>query len=89
MYALDVIISSGEGKPKESELRTTVYKRAMEKNYVLKTKSARLFYSELLNKYPALCFSMRAFEDEITAKLGVKECLEHGLLNPYPVLLEK
>jgi hypothetical protein len=32
---------------------------------------------------------MRAFEDEITAKLGVKECVEHDLLNPYPVLLEK
>jgi len=70
-------------------MRTTVYKRAMEKNYTLKTKSARLFYSELLNKYPALCFTMRAFEDEITAKLGVKECSEHELLNPYPVLLEK
>lgn len=32
---------------------------------------------------------MRAFDDEITAKLGVKECLEHDLLNNYPVLLEK
>lgn len=32
---------------------------------------------------------MRAFEDEITAKLGVKECAEHDLLNFYPVLLEK
>jgi len=86
---LDIVISSGEGKTKESELRTTVYKRALDRNYTLKTKSARLFYSELLNKYPALCFSMRAFEDEITAKLGVKECLEHDLLNNYPVLLEK
>lgn len=82
-------MSTGEGKTKESELRTTVYKRALDRNYSLKTKSARLFYSELLNKYPALCFSTRAFEDEITAKLGVKECNEHDLLNPYPVLLEK
>jgi hypothetical protein len=32
---------------------------------------------------------MRAFDDEITAKLGVKECCEHDLLNFYPVLLEK
>lgn len=47
-YVLDVVISSGEGKTKESELRTTVYKRALDRNYSLKTKSARLFYSELL-----------------------------------------
>lgn len=44
---MDVIVSSGEGKTKETELRTTVYKRAIEKNYNLKTKSARAFYAEL------------------------------------------
>lgn len=32
---------------------------------------------------------MRAFEDEITAKIGVKECLEHELLTPFPVMIEK
>ena len=36
-----------------------------------------------------MCFSLNSFEDEITAKLGVKECLEHELLVPYPVLAEK
>jgi len=38
---LDIFVSSGEGKPRETELRTTVYKRAIEKTYNLKTKSAR------------------------------------------------
>lgn len=32
---------------------------------------------------------MRAFDEEITAKMGVKECMEHDLLVPYPVLSEK
>jgi methionine aminopeptidase len=32
---------------------------------------------------------MRSFEDEISAKIGVKECIEHDLLNEYPVLSEK
>lgn len=69
-------------------MRTTVYKRAIEKNYNLKTKSARAFYSEINQKYPSLCFSIRDF-DEITAKMGVKECSEHDLLVPYHVLTEK
>jgi len=32
---------------------------------------------------------MRAFEDEITTKLGVQECNKHDLLVPYQVLTEK
>lgn len=70
-------------------MRTTVYKRAIEKNYNLKTKSARAFYAELNQKYPSLCFTMRGFDEEITTKMGVKECMEHDLLVPYPVLTEK
>ena len=31
----------------------------------------------------------RAFEDEKQAKLGVVECVKHGLLEPYNVLWEK
>merc|ERR1719456_2097821 len=36
VYSLDVIVSSGPGKPKETELRTTVYRRALENTYQLK-----------------------------------------------------
>ncbi len=35
VFGLDAIVSSGEGKPKETELRTTVYKRAIETTYKL------------------------------------------------------
>ena len=95
VFVLDVIVSTGAGQPKEvlllcqSELRTTVFKRDINRNYVLKSKAARTFFNDVLTKYPVLCFSQRSFEDEITAKIGVKECLEHELLNTYPVLLEK
>ena len=41
----------------KSELRTTVYKRDINRNYVLKTKAARTFFNEVLTKYPVLCFS--------------------------------
>lgn len=41
VYALDVIVSTGEGKTKESELRTTVFKRALDRNYTLKTQKGR------------------------------------------------
>lgn len=89
VYAIDVIVSTGEGKTRETELRTTVYKRALERAYNLKTKHGRAFFHTLCEKFPALCFSTRNFEDEISTKLGVAECLKHDLLNGYPVLTEK
>lgn len=36
VFALDVFVSTGDGKPKSSEFRTTVFKRAIEKSYNLK-----------------------------------------------------
>lgn len=32
---------------------------------------------------------MNSFEDPNAARLGLKECLDHELLVPYPVLVEK
>lgn len=36
-----------------------------------------------------MCFSLNAFEDDTSAKIGVKECLEHDLIVPYSVMTEK
>ena len=66
-----------------------MYKRDINRSYVLKTKAARTFFNDVVTKYPVLGFSQRSFEDEISAKIGVKECLEHDLLTPYPVMEEK
>ena len=40
-------------------------------------------------KYPTLPFSIATFEDLTAAKVGVKECLSHELISPYPVQVEK
>ena len=66
-----------------------MYKREMDVQYNLKSKSARNFFSLVNKKYPTLPFSIRGFEDLTGAKVGVKECLEHELLMPYQVLTEK
>lgn len=88
VYALDVLVSTGEGKPKESEVRTTVYKK---KNiiYQLKMKTSRAFFSEAEKKFGFMPFTLRAFEDEKKARLGVIECAKHDLMEPYPVYFEK
>ena len=89
MIGLDVYISTGEGKPRESEFRTTVYKRELDAQYNLKIKSSRAFFTEVNKRFPTLPFAIRALEDTVGAKVGVKECIEHDLITGYPVLTEK
>eukprot|EP00747_Dinoflagellata_sp_TGD_P162704 gnl/TRDRNA2_/TRDRNA2_180597_c0_seq1.p1 gnl/TRDRNA2_/TRDRNA2_180597_c0~~gnl/TRDRNA2_/TRDRNA2_180597_c0_seq1.p1 ORF type:complete len:446 (+),score=138.01 gnl/TRDRNA2_/TRDRNA2_180597_c0_seq1:113-1339(+) len=88
VYCIDVVMSTGEGKPKETEIRNTVYKRAVEMNYVLKTQKARQFIHEVQKHHPVLPFSLRQFEDEQMARVGVSEAKRHELLDEYPVLKE-
>lgn len=38
---------------------------------------------------PFIHLSVRAFEDEKKAKMGVVECVKHELLEPYNVLYER
>merc|ERR1719316_1217907 len=89
VYCIDVVMSTGEGKGKETEIRNTVFKRAVENSYNLKTQKARQFISEVNRRFPALPFTLRAIEDEQVARVGVSEAKRHELLEEYPVLKEK
>lgn len=89
VYAVDVLVSTGEGKARDSGQRTTVYKRDPSKQYGLKMKTSRMFFSEVERRFDAMPFTLRAFEDESKARLGVVECAKHELLQPFSVLHEK
>ncbi|ETV71412.1 DNA-binding protein, 42 kDa [Aphanomyces astaci] len=86
VYAIDVAFTTGLEKPVQSERRTTVFKRQVDKSYRLKMKASRYVFSEINSKFPTLPFTIRAFDDESQSRLGVSECVKHDLLTPFPVL---
>ncbi|CAM9175858.1 unnamed protein product [Pylaiella littoralis] len=86
VYGVNVLVSSGDGKVREQDLRTTVFKRNPNKSYQLKMKASRYVFNEVNNRFPSLPFSLRALEDEKQARLGVTECASHELLSSYPVM---
>lgn len=80
------------------EKEITVYKRALDVEYKLKLKASRAVFSEVNKRYPAMPFTIRALTEgtegqaDLTdgqMRLGLVECLGHGLLHQYPVLHEK
>ncbi|EFX72560.1 hypothetical protein DAPPUDRAFT_308181 [Daphnia pulex] len=88
VYAIDVLISSGEGVGKEMDTRTTVFKKTNE-TYMLKMKASRALFTEVNSKCGTMPFSLRNLEDEKKARMGVLECVSHKLLEPFHVLYEK
>ena len=88
VFSIDIVMSTGEGKPKLTDKRTTVFKRDLEEKYSLKMKASRAFFSEVNSKFPTLPFTLRA-GDERAWRMGVVECVKHGLFIEYPVLYEK
>merc|ERR1711973_908892 len=88
VYAIDVLISTGEGVGREMETRTTVFKKSNE-TYMLKMKTSRALFSEVSTKCGSMPFCLRSLEDEKKARMGVVECVSHKLLEPFHVLYEK
>ncbi|KAL9247032.1 hypothetical protein vseg_020503 [Gypsophila vaccaria] len=89
VYAVDILASTGDGKPRMlDEKQTTIYKRAVDRNYHLKMKASRFIFSEINQKFPIMPFTARALEEK-RARFGLLECVNHDLLQPYPVLHEK
>jgi curved DNA binding protein len=88
VYAVDILISTGEGKGREMDARTTVYKKK-DTVYNLKMKASRQFFSEMEKKYSNMPFSLRSFDDEKKARMGVIECAKHDLVEPFTVLWER
>ncbi|KAG2514238.1 hypothetical protein JM18_008279 [Phytophthora kernoviae] len=86
VYTIDVCYTTGSDKPVNSERRTTVFKRQVDKQYRLKMKASRYVFKEINSKFPTLPFTIRSFEDESQARMGVVECVKHDLLQAYPIL---
>uniref|UniRef100_A0A0A9YDD8 Proliferation-associated protein 2G4 n=1 Tax=Lygus hesperus TaxID=30085 RepID=A0A0A9YDD8_LYGHE len=88
VYAMDVLVSTGEGVGREMATRVSVYKKTDE-TYQLKLKASRMFYSEVRDKHGSMPFTLRSFTDENKARMGVNECVSHKLIEPFHVLYEK
>lgn len=97
VYAVDICMSTGEGKPKDKGDRTTIFKKVVDSQYRLKRKTSRWVLNEVNQNHSSLPFTLRSLctrpdkfkADMSQARAGVIECVKNDLLQPYPVLYEK
>lgn len=86
VYQLTVAVTNAdEPKARDSQSHTTSVYCRLPATYILKMKSSREVYSEIVKKAGAFPFPLRILENETRAKLAVRECVQHGLLKPFDV----
>ena len=88
VYAVDVLVSTGDGKNQEKDAKTTVFKKTG-LTYLLKMKTSRDFFFQVSKNYGPMPFNIRNCEEEKKARMGVVECVKHQVLQPFHVLYEK
>lgn len=88
VWNVTVVVSTGDGRPRESEMRTTVFKKS-DLVYQLKMKTSRQFFHDITSKFQSFPFTIRAWEDEKVARAGVIECKKHDLVEAMNVYQER
>ncbi|CAI5760184.1 unnamed protein product [Candida verbasci] len=91
VFGLDILIStSSDGKVKPSNFRTSLYKLTGE-TYALKMKMSHKILSEFKSKCNSQPFpyNIRNLEDPKKARGGLAESVNHKILLPYDIVIEK
>merc|ERR1712130_998978 len=82
VYAVDVLVSTGDGKNQERDAKTTIFKKTG-LTYMLKMKTSREFFSQVTKTSGDMPFNIRNCEEEKKARMGVVECAKHQVLQPF------
>lgn len=89
IYSINILLSTGEGKPKPGEIKTTVFKKYLDTTFNLRLKASRAVFNEINHKFQYFPFTLRSFQDVIKARLAMNELAKQGVVEPFPVLFEK
>mmetsp|Transcript_3147 Transcript_3147/g.3756 ORF Transcript_3147/g.3756 Transcript_3147/m.3756 type:complete len:403 (-) Transcript_3147:160-1368(-) len=88
VYAIDIVMSTGDGKTHADDDKPTVFKRSRDERYNLRRPTSKNVLSEVDKRFPTFPFTIRALAAK-NVRFGLKEMLEHDLVTAYPILHEK
>ncbi len=85
VYAIDIVMCSGDGKLCQADGETNIYKRVVDRRENLKLKASRETLGLFKTRFPINVMSVANSK----TKFGLKECIEKNLVEPYTVLRAK
>lgn len=81
VFAIDILMCTGSGRLTEYG-KCDIYKRNNKVRKLLKLNCSK----DALNKFKNTYFPISLANCETKIKLGIKECVEKSLVDPYPVV---
>ena len=88
VYAMDIVVSTGTGQGQEKDLKATVFRKTG-LTYMLKMKTSRALLSQVTEAHSVMPFHLNYLEEPKKARMGVVECVNHEVLQSYPVYCER
>ena len=71
-------------------MRSEAYQNFLKIRQQAKTVPKTLFeIPQVKSKHGSIPFNLRQFEEETKARMGVVECVNHKMIDPFQVLYEK
>lgn len=80
VYGIDIVMCTGSGRINRTD-ESNVYKKKFSKKQLLKLKASRSSFSKFGNNYFPV--NVRDYDPDTRFKLGLKECVSKGILEPY------
>ncbi|KAI9228644.1 MAG: peptidase M24, structural domain-containing protein [Piptocephalis tieghemiana] len=90
VWSLNILCSTGTGTAPRAvgDGSPMIYQRDVNASHALRLKAARALYSHVDRHFPVFPFAVRSIQDP-RFRLGLTECVNHGLLTPYSAREEK
>ncbi|KAJ2161353.1 hypothetical protein GGF46_001531 [Coemansia sp. RSA 552] len=88
VYLVDIYVTTGDGRVRQSEQRTNIFKKTATK-YQLKTKAGRATYNEIAHKFSNFPFTIRSCDDERKTRMGLIECTKTTVVQAFDIQEEK
>jgi methionine aminopeptidase len=84
IYTINITCALSDAELRFKEMESRLF-RFNDSHYQLKMASSRAFLSEVKSKHQNFVFDINHFNSP-KLKMGMKECLNNGLLEEYPIL---
>lgn len=88
VYTIDLSIVENNESLKYTSIEPHIY-RFNKYNESLKLKSSREFFNKIKSTHSNYAFDINQYKNNVKSRIGIKECLDKGLLETFPIKMIK
>lgn len=89
VFVIDIGMSTGSGRLKNSDSPTSIFRRNYEKYLNMKLKCSRKTLNLCTSNFPMYIESIEKNKKHASVLMGIKDCIKNDMIKEYPILCEE